>query len=88
MVTAAEIANPDYVGKDWQIYLIFLLLLVVQGFIAMQSTKVIGYLNVAGTACNVILVFIFIIWFPAGSINPLNNNKEVWTTFEVNQILG
>lgn len=46
ITTAAAISNPDYTPKDWHIYLIFLLILVMQGFISMQSTKVIGWINV------------------------------------------
>lgn len=41
--------------------------------------------QVAGTVWNAIMVLVFIIWFPVGSINSpkTNNSHDVWTTFEV-----
>lgn len=84
IVTAGQISNPNYTPKDWHVYLIFLLILVIQGIITMQSTKFIGQVNVVGTMFNVIVVLIFVIWFPVGSINTpkTNDSHAVWTTFE------
>lgn len=84
LVTCGEIAHPDYVAETWQVYLIFPLLLVVQGFLTTQSTKFIGRMNKVGTVYNVVLVLIFVIWFPLGSINTPKTkpSREVWTTFE------
>lgn len=84
LVTCGEIAYPTYVAQTWHIYLSFLALLFVQGVISMQSTKVVGWANKIGTAVNVAVVFIFIVWFPAGSINSpkTNDNHQVWETFE------
>lgn len=85
LITCGEIAYPDsYVAKTWHIYLILVALLIVQGLITMQSTKFIGHVNVAGTVFNIIVVIIFVIWFPVGSINSpkTNNSHAVWTTFE------
>lgn len=50
----------------------------------MQSTKIIGYVNVCGTAVNMLVILIFVIWFPVGSINQpkTNSSHEVWTSFE------
>lgn len=32
---------------------------------------------------NVVIILIFVIWFPVGSINsPKTNSNEIWTTFE------
>ena len=80
----AEIAYPSYVAATWHIYLCLLALLVVQGFITMQSTWFIGWVNKIGTLWNLAVVVIFIIWFPVGSINhpKANSNREVWTQFE------
>jgi amino acid transporter len=69
ILAAAEISNPDYVPETWHLYLVFLFLLVVQGFLAMNSTKILGYINIAGTIANLLVLVIFIIWLPAGSIN-------------------
>lgn len=84
LVTCGEIVYPSYVAATWHIYLCLLALLVVQGVITMQSTKFIGWVNKIGTVFNVVVVFIFVIWFPAGSINSpkTNNSHDVWTTFE------
>ena len=47
----------------------------------MNSTKFIRQLNKFGAVINLISVFIFIIWMPAGSINQpkTNPNSEVWS---------
>lgn len=84
LVTCGELAYPDYTAQTWHIYLTLLALLIVQGFITMQSTKFIGWVNKVGTVFNVIVIFIFIIWFPVGSINRPKTNKSsvIWTNFE------
>lgn len=84
LVTAGNLAYPTYIPKTWHIYLILLGLLLVQGVLAMQSTKFIGRLNLAGTVVNLLIVLIFIIWFPAGSVNDPKTNSShlVWLEFE------
>lgn len=84
LVTCGEIAYPEYTAATWHIYLCFLLLLVCQGLVTMQSTWFIGWVNKVGTVWNVIIVIIFVIWMPVGSINTpkTNNTHDVWTQFE------
>ena len=83
LITAGEIAYPSYTAETWHIYLTLLALLIVQGFITMQSTWFIGWVNKVGTILNVLVVLIFVIWFPLGSINHPKTNKshDVWTQF-------
>ena len=102
LVTAGQIANPEYVPQTWHVYLTLLALLVMQGLVTMQSTWFIGCkavsegthrpqirssrytadqsyagVNKVGTVCNVVIIFIFFIWFPVGSINsPKANNTH------------
>jgi amino acid transporter len=46
LVTCGAIAYPDtYTPQTWHIYLTLLALLVIQGFITMESTKFIGWVN-------------------------------------------
>lgn len=80
ILTAAQIVHPDYVIETYHVYLLLLLLLVLQGLLAMNSTKFIGQLNTVGTITNLIVFLVFIIWFPAGSINEPNPNSVVWTS--------
>ncbi|KAF7916404.1 uncharacterized protein EAE98_010704 [Botrytis deweyae] len=82
ILTAAQIVHPDYVVQTWHVYLLLLALLVLQGLLAMNSTKFIGVLNTVGTITNVIVLLIFVIWFPAGSINEPKTNPSsiVWTS--------
>jgi len=84
LVTCGEIASPDYTAKTWHIYLILLLLLFLNGVITMQSTWFIGWVNKVGTVWNLLVVLIFVIWFPVGSINKPKTNPShaVWTEFE------
>ena len=84
LVTSGSIAYPSYVPETWHIYLTLLALLIMQGFITMQSTWFIGWVNKIGTVLNVVVVIIFVIWFPVGSINSPKTNKshDVWTQFE------
>jgi amino acid transporter len=81
MVTAAEIANAKYTAKTWHVYVVLLGLLVLEGTLTMNSTKQIARLNKVGTIINLIVVLIFVIWFPAGSINhpKTNDSHYVWT---------
>ena len=81
ILTAGEIANPDYVAQTWQIYLVFLLLLITEGLLTMNSTRFLGRLNELGTILNLIVLVIFVAWFPAGSINhpKTNDSNYVWT---------
>lgn len=83
IISAAEIANSEFAGQNWHVYLVFLLLLIVEGSIAMQSTRVIGNVNVFGTVINIVVIFIFIIWMPVGSVNTpkTNASQRVWTEF-------
>ncbi|TGO89198.1 hypothetical protein BPOR_0120g00060 [Botrytis porri] len=76
ILTAAQIVHPDYVVQTWHVYLLLLALLVLQGLLAMNSTKFIGVLNTVGTITNVIVLLIFVIWFPAGSINEPKTNPN------------
>ncbi|TGO50007.1 hypothetical protein BCON_0194g00180 [Botryotinia convoluta] len=82
ILTAAQIVHSDYVVQTWHVYLLLLALLVLQGLLAMNSTKFIGVLNTVGTITNVIVILIFVIWFPAGSINEPKTNPSsmVWTS--------
>jgi amino acid transporter len=69
ILAAAEITNPEYVPETWHLYLTFLLLLVIQGLLATNSTKILGYINIVGTIANVIVLVVFIIWLPVGAVN-------------------
>lgn len=84
LVTAGSIANPDYTPETWHIYLTLLALLFLNGLVTMQSTWFIGWVNKIGTIFNITVIFIFLIWFPVGSINrpKTNNSHDVWTTFD------
>ena len=81
-LTAVEIGNPDYVIQTYHIYLLLLALLILEGLLTMNSTKFIGQLNKFGTIANFVVLFIFIVWMPAGSINrpKANSNDIVWTS--------
>ncbi|KAM3077222.1 hypothetical protein ACMFMF_005131 [Clarireedia jacksonii] len=82
ILTAAQIAHPSYVPQTFHVYLLLLALLIIQGLLTMNATRWIGRLNVFGTIVNLVVLFIFIIWLPAGSINEpkANPNSVVWTS--------
>ena len=84
ILTAAEIAYPDYTAQTWHIYLTLLALLVVEGLLTMNATRFLGWLNIVGTIANMIVLIIFVIWLPVGSINTpkTNPNSVVWTGIE------
>ena len=81
ILTAAAISDPTYEIQTWHVYLLLLALLIFEGFLTMNSTKFIGYLNLVGTIANVVVLIIFVIWLPAGSINhpKTNDSHYVWT---------
>ena len=84
ILAAGSISNPDYIPKQWHVYLLLLLILFIQGFLTMQSTKFIGRLNIIGTVSNLLALLIFVIWLPAASINrpKFNDNHDVWIKTE------
>lgn len=49
LTTAGAIAYPSYTPQAWHNYLALLGILIIQGFITMQSTKFIGWVNKVGT---------------------------------------
>lgn len=85
LVTCGQIAYPDYQPETWHVYLTLLAILVANGLIAMQPTRIIGWVNQVGTVWNVAVLCIFVVWFPAGSIHEPKTNAShsaVWTSFE------
>ena len=82
IITAIEIGNPDYTPETWHVYLLFLGLLIFEGCLTMNTTRFLGRLNELGTIVNFIVLIIFFVWFPAGSINTpkANSDTYVWTT--------
>jgi amino acid transporter len=84
MLAAGQIANPNYTPQTWHLYLTFLLLLIAQGLLTMNSTKFLGYMNIVGTAINLVVVIIFVIWLPVASINnpKFNDNQTVWVNIQ------
>jgi len=86
ILTAHKMRDADFIIRDYQIYLVVLLLLVTQAAMSMLSTKQIGRLNTLGAGINFVLLFLFIFWMPFGSINSpkVNPSRYAWTGF-VNQ---
>jgi amino acid transporter len=84
IIAAAEVANENYVGQVWHVYLTFLLILIIQGLLTMQSTKFLGRMNVVGTVANMVVLIIFIVWLPAASIQrpKFNDNQTVWVNLQ------
>lgn len=81
IIAAAEVANDDYVAKEWHLYLTFLLILVIQGLLTMNNTKFLGQMNIVGTVANTVVLIIFIIWLPAKA-ESFNDNKTVWVDLQ------
>ncbi|KAN0096872.1 amino acid transporter-like protein [Hyaloscypha variabilis] len=48
------------------------------GCLAMNSTKILGYINLIGTVLNLLVVVIFIIWLPVGTIQDPKYNGTKW----------
>ena len=82
ILTAAQIVHPDYEIQTYHVYLLLLLLLLLQGLLTMNATRFIGQLNTVGTIANIVVLLIFIVWLPAGSINEpkMNPNSVVWAS--------
>ncbi|KAK2623792.1 hypothetical protein QTJ16_006973 [Diplocarpon rosae] len=82
ILTAVQMGTPSYVTETFHVYLLLVALLIFQGALTMNSTKFIGRLNLIGSVTNLIVLFMFIIWMPLGSINhsKTNPNSEVWTS--------
>lgn len=80
--TAVEIAYPTFSPKTYQVYLLLIALMVLEGLVTMNSTKILARVNAVGTVVNTIVVFVFVIWMPLGSIDEpkTNPNNIVWTS--------
>lgn len=68
ILAAAKIAHEDYIQETWHLYLVFLLLLIIEGALTMNATKFLGQLNVFGTIANILVLIIFVVWLPAASV--------------------
>jgi amino acid transporter len=77
ILAAVEIGNSDFESKTWQVYLLTLLLLFVNGLLTMNSTKFLSRLGLVGTWVNLFAVIIFCIWLPVGAKGGFNSNAEV-----------
>lgn len=84
VLAAAQILHEDYVIKQWHTYLLFLLILLIQGGLTIQATKFLGHMNIIGTILNVVVLVVFIIWLPVASINTpkFNDKRTVWVNME------
>ena len=82
ILTAVQIGNPNYVMETFHVYLLMVSLMIFEGLLTMNSTKFIGQLNKVGTIVNLVVLVIFIVWMPAGSINKPKTtpNNIVWTS--------
>lgn len=82
ILTAVEIAHPTFSPQTYQVYLLMLALLILEGLVTMNSIKFLASINGFGTIINVVVLFIFVIWMPVGSINEpkTNSNSIVWTS--------
>ncbi|KAL2062927.1 hypothetical protein VTL71DRAFT_5999 [Oculimacula yallundae] len=82
ILTAVQIGNSNYVMETFHVYLLMVALLIFESFLTMNSTKFVGNLNKIGTIVNLIVLIIFIVWMPTGSINrpKANPDRIVWTS--------
>jgi amino acid transporter len=80
ILAGVEIGNPNYTAKTYHTYLVFLALIISNGFLTMNNTKFLARVNYIGAIINFILVFMLIIWLPAGSIQMPKTNKSssIW----------
>jgi amino acid transporter len=62
ILAAGQIAHPDYVQETWHLYLVFLLLLIIEGLLTMNATRFLGHMNVVGTIANIFVLVLFCIW--------------------------
>lgn len=81
ILIAAQIGHPSYAMETFHVYLLMVGLLVSQGALTMNSTRFVGRLNKIGTTTNLIVLVVFIVWMPVGSMNSpkTNPHSEVWT---------
>lgn len=87
ILAAASMQNPNYVPQDYQVFVLTIFLLCVQGVISSMPTKWIAQFNSAGSTFNIIALFIVIIIIPAANNRPAqghpkwNSSSDVWGQF-------
>lgn len=87
ILAAASIYNPDFTPQNYQIFILAIVLMIVQGCISSMPTAWIAQFNSAGSTFNIIALFIVIIIIPAGNNREAqghtkwNSNSDVWGNF-------
>lgn len=83
MLTARRFVDPNFNIQNWQVYLLFLLLVISEAAITTLATKILGRVNTVGAVVNLATLLIFVLWLPLGSINTPKTNSTLVTWTEV-----
>lgn len=80
ILAAGSIGNPDYVPKNWQVWLLTSLILIVHAGISSMPTKWIAKINSYGSTFNMLALVAVIIAIPAGTKNEpkFTSSEKVW----------
>lgn len=88
ILALAQMKNPDFVPEKYQVFLIALLLMLVNGILGSVPTKYVAKINSFGSTLNGVVIIIGIIMLLAGNKREdpkWNSNYQVWQQFN-NQI--
>ncbi|CZT48449.1 related to GABA transport protein [Rhynchosporium secalis] len=83
ILASASITHPTYVPKDWQVFLLTVLVMLIHSCISSMPTLWIARFNAYGSTMNMVALFVVIILIPASVTGSETHpkffpSKEVW----------
>lgn len=84
ILAVAQMNDPEFVPQKYQIYLLSILLMFINGILASVPTKYVARINSAGSILNSFVIVIGFIMLLAGnkrSAPKWNSNYQVWQEF-------
>lgn len=87
ILAAASIGNPEYVPKNYQIFLLTIIIMFIHGCISSMPTRWIANFNSVGSSLNIVGLIIVIILIPAATnreaqgLPKFSSASVVWGNF-------
>lgn len=87
ILAAGSIGNPEYVPKNYQIFLLTVMILFIHGCISSMPTRWIANFNSVGSSFNIVGLIVVIILIPAATnresqgFPKFTPSRDVWGTF-------
>ena len=87
VLAGASITHPDYVPKNYQVFLLTTLIMLIHGCISSMPTKWIANFNSVGSTFNIFALFVVLILIPTSAnresqgLPRFTDSRTVWGSF-------